>query len=690
MAQYDFHYLPLEGKITGKQVLQQTEDAINDLGNRIVDIETDTEAITEAVEIAQDAKNTADNAETIANDAMDVAQAERESAQEAAQEANQAATNAANSASSASTTATQLMEYLATKEEITAPAVDPTLTISGAAADSKVVGDIVKETTEKSKNLIINKIAGYTISSDGTFYASSGYDIYVAPITQGITYTFTRGENSTSNYGLYTTYPTTASVTYDNTRHTGQRTFTAPITGYVGFRTASDFEYAQIEVGSVATSYQSPSYMTANDKTAREDILTINETINGQYIPLTLPTRQSNGYYTAPIGSNISFVSGSGYYYSAIDLSQYATKKVRITMASTSTTSTRAVAMCNADGLVGDRYMEKDIVGAGGQVELDISDTYNRLYISYSTNTTSFSVDIVNKVGLIEQVAEIKKGVVYVAYDGSDDNTGEKASPFLTLQKAVNSGADIVSVKAGEYAGFTVGGRSNPLTILLTDMPNFDISVASPKIKITTDTNFGYGVYAYNCTSISLSDVWVDGVSADCIRCDNVGRVDATRCIVSNNVNAESMGIRLTNCNGTLKDCLAYNIIKDGFNIHGYGNTEFINCVAHDCGDDGISHHDGCTGLILGGEYYNNVKAGVASPYGNAKIDIHNVYTHNNAYGIYTMSNGGSARPQGRIANCVIKQNSTKDIIALTVDLVGWNNIYDTKDVNAATNFVEY
>ena len=144
MAQYDFHYLPLEGKITGKQVLQQTEDAINDLGNRIADIETDTEAITEAVEIAQDAKNTADNAETIANDAMDVAQAERESAQEAAQEANQAATNAANSASSASTTATQLMQYLATKEEITAPIVDPTLTISGAASDAKVTGDGIR------------------------------------------------------------------------------------------------------------------------------------------------------------------------------------------------------------------------------------------------------------------------------------------------------------------------------------------------------------------------------------------------------------------------------------------------------------------------------------------------------------------------------------------------------------------
>lgn len=160
MAQYDFHYLPLEGKITGKQVLQQTQDAINDLGNRIVDIETDTEAITEAVEIAQDAKNTADNAETIANDAMDVAQAERESAQEAAQEANQAATNAANSASSASVTAQQLMEYLATKEEITAPAVDPTLTISGAAADAQVTGDNISALNKNIQSLHAVAISG--------------------------------------------------------------------------------------------------------------------------------------------------------------------------------------------------------------------------------------------------------------------------------------------------------------------------------------------------------------------------------------------------------------------------------------------------------------------------------------------------------------------------------------------------
>lgn len=202
MAQYDFHYLPLEGKITGKQVLQQTEDAINDLGNRMVSIETDTEAITEAVEIAQDAKNTADNAETIANDAMDVAQAERESAQEAAQEANQAATNAANSASSASTTATQLTAYLATKETLTAPAVDPTLTISGAAADAKATGDALQNIIPSENQLkpqlydndnptIINGFLGY-ITPNMKFSSSPAAKCMCFPVSPNTKYTFAR------------------------------------------------------------------------------------------------------------------------------------------------------------------------------------------------------------------------------------------------------------------------------------------------------------------------------------------------------------------------------------------------------------------------------------------------------------------------------------------------------------------
>lgn len=55
------------------------------------------------------------------------------------------ATNSANSETSATNTANALINFLADKETLTAPAVDPTLTISGAAADAKVTGRIVTE-----------------------------------------------------------------------------------------------------------------------------------------------------------------------------------------------------------------------------------------------------------------------------------------------------------------------------------------------------------------------------------------------------------------------------------------------------------------------------------------------------------------------------------------------------------------
>lgn len=55
------------------------------------------------------------------------------------------ATNAANSDASATATAAALTNFLETKETLTAPAVDPTLTISDAAADAKVAGDAINE-----------------------------------------------------------------------------------------------------------------------------------------------------------------------------------------------------------------------------------------------------------------------------------------------------------------------------------------------------------------------------------------------------------------------------------------------------------------------------------------------------------------------------------------------------------------
>lgn len=309
MSEYvDFHYMPLEGKITGEQVLKQTEDAINDLGNKVYSLDIDQLEIDEAIEKSNEAINTANSAlsavttgrsvwlnnvsemvatdieagvtaETkgyyVANDGgnalylirqeksgdvvdggslialdngnmaelvtdgtvnvkqfgaigngtdddttvfqntssyaqangfvpfvgvatykitgnvtgtfnsfgevtitgggtvdiinlhevvSDVSDIRDEvvdataNARTYAENAQTSATNASNSASSASTTATQLIDYLATKETLTAPAVDPTLTISGAAADAKATGDVRDNVFALNDGLLAFKI----------------------------------------------------------------------------------------------------------------------------------------------------------------------------------------------------------------------------------------------------------------------------------------------------------------------------------------------------------------------------------------------------------------------------------------------------------------------------------------------------------------------------------------------------
>lgn len=89
------------------------------------------ENITTATDKAAEATASAD----IATQKADIATIKADAA-------STSATNAAQSYANADAVATQLTEYLATKETLTAPAVDKTLLIEGAAADSKVVGEL--------------------------------------------------------------------------------------------------------------------------------------------------------------------------------------------------------------------------------------------------------------------------------------------------------------------------------------------------------------------------------------------------------------------------------------------------------------------------------------------------------------------------------------------------------------------
>lgn len=84
----------------------------------------------------------------------------------AAKNAKNYAASAGASANSAQTTATELAAWLEDKETLTAPAVDTTLSITGAAADAKVTGDRLDVLEDEMEHL-------YTPASSSTFNYSS-------------------------------------------------------------------------------------------------------------------------------------------------------------------------------------------------------------------------------------------------------------------------------------------------------------------------------------------------------------------------------------------------------------------------------------------------------------------------------------------------------------------------------------
>ena len=102
---YDFHYQPTgSGAISGQQVLQQTEDAINELGDYVND------NVGGAMDVAQQALETAQNAEQDAQTALDTANSFSGAIQSAQQDASTAlstAQTAQTTASNANNTAIQ-------------------------------------------------------------------------------------------------------------------------------------------------------------------------------------------------------------------------------------------------------------------------------------------------------------------------------------------------------------------------------------------------------------------------------------------------------------------------------------------------------------------------------------------------------------------------------------------------------
>ena len=181
-----------------------------------------------------------------------------------------------------------------------------------------------------------------------------------------------------------------------------------------------------------------------------------------------------------------------------------------------------------------------------------------------------------------------------------------------------------------------------------------------------------YGIHLSYFKKVKLMGIDVRHAKMDGVRLEGCTDAEISRCRFSHS--GLYTGLALNNTSATVRNCEAMYNRTDGLNIHGVCTADFIDCVSHDNWDDGISHHDQSGGMILGGEYYRNGKGGVCSPTFGSRNSVGGVYIHDNASGVYAVTDSDGDYPRCTVSNCAIV-NNVKGIRTSRYELLGWNNV---------------
>ena len=227
------------------------------------------------------------NLKDVADDAQDSADAAATSESNALSYRNAAQTSAAAAAASASdadTTATALTNFLATKETLTAPAVDPTLTISGAAADAQVTGEVRDSVDFLYDTLYDNALGdgvafteGYLMGNDGILSTTSNTRYYANRPTRADISKYKNGKLIITANPQYTNWHKVAFFTTS----TG-----STIIGSVIQTTVSDDERIAIDIPQEANYMNVAAYSSSSGNTANSIATTlVYATESKNYVP---------------------------------------------------------------------------------------------------------------------------------------------------------------------------------------------------------------------------------------------------------------------------------------------------------------------------------------------------------------------------------------------------------------------
>ena len=248
-----------------------------------------------------------------------------------------------------------------------------------------------------------------------------------------------------------------------------------------------------------------------------------------------------------------------------------------------------------------------DLIEFCGSDELGIWTAHNSIYRTAYSGNSRFTQVFVDKT-LLPETTGTRPSYNAVLWEGNNKETDYKMKPVLTLAECESE------VGTFHYDGTHV--YVNP----------YDIGSRFNAVK----TDNGLTLSGDN---ITLKDVVFDYYTNDPMNLDNIKNLNAQNCGAHHSSTRDGWSLDYTS--GEFKMCGASKNRNDGFNLHFTGNTVFLDCEGTNNYDDGISHHENCTGVIIGGTWSGNAKGGII-PVDNAKVKVYNAVIENNQYGFYT------------------------------------------------------
>lgn len=207
--------------------------------------------------------------------------------------------------------------------------------------------------------------------------------------------------------------------------------------------------------------------------------------------------------------------------------------------------------------------------------------------------------------------------------------------------------------------------------------------------KIIVPTIAETGFYVNGADKLSLCEVEVRFSGEYAFDLQDCAFVDLYKC--SSKFTTRASGFHPVNTNGVFRSCYATKCF-DGFAPNGHGHTTYIDCVSEYNFDDGMSHHSGTEGTVIGGRYEGNGKGGNTPAYG-AKVNIYGgLYKNNAQFGIGYVGDASNGYVSGMVQGAVMVSNPVGLLVQANCEVTAMSCKYagNTTEKNIQGVLTEY